>query len=62
MAGRFEDDVLVTVFEVYADEWLKEVQVRSGQNSNCLCDFCSPGNDDKLKRGQKGKKERETGP
>ena len=31
MAGRFEDDVLVTVFEVDADEWLKEVQVRSGQ-------------------------------
>ena len=56
MAGRFEDDVLVTVFEVDADEWLKEVQVRSGQNSNCLCDFCSPGNDDKLGRGRKGKK------
>ena len=50
MARRFEDDVLVTVFEVDTDEWLKEVQVRSGQNSNCPCDFCSPGNDDKLGR------------
>ena len=42
--------MLVTVFEVDADEWLKEVQVRSGQNSNCPCDFCSPGNDGKLGR------------
>ena len=50
MARRFEDDVLVTVFEVDTDEWLKEVQVGSGQNSNCPCDFCSPGNDDKLGR------------
>ena len=48
MARRFEDDVLVTVFEVDTDEWLKEVQVGSGQNSNCPCDFCSPGNDDEL--------------
>ena len=50
MARRFEDDVSVTAFEVNTDEWLKEVQVRSGQNSNCPCDFCSLENDDKLGR------------
>ena len=43
MACRFEDDALVTVFEVNTDEWYKEVQVRSGQNLNCPCDFCSLG-------------------
>ena len=31
MARRFEDDALVTVFEANMDEWLKEVQFRSGQ-------------------------------
>ena len=41
MAPRFEDDVSVTVFEVDTGEC---------QNSNCPCDFCSPGNDDKLGR------------
>ena len=61
MARRFEDDVLVTVFEVDADEWLKEVQVRSGQNSNCPCDFCSPGNDDKIGRERKGRKKEKAG-
>ena len=53
MACRFEDNALVTVFEVNTDEWLKEVQVRSGQNLNCPCDFCSPGNDDKPWKGAK---------
>ena len=36
-------------------------KVRSGQNSNCRCDFCSPGNDDKLGRVQKGKKKKKPG-
>ena len=31
MARRFEDDALVMVFEANMDEWLKEVQFRSGQ-------------------------------
>ena len=61
MARRFEDDLLVTVFEVDADEWLKEVQVRSGQTSNCPCDFCSPEIDDKLGRGRKVKRKEKAG-
>lgn len=28
-------------------------QVRSGQNSNCPCDFCGRGSDDKLGRVQR---------
>ena len=53
MACRFEDDVLVTVFEVDTDESLKEVHVRSGQNLNCPCDFCRRGYDNKLGRLQR---------
>ena len=43
MARRFEDDVLVTVFEVDTDEWLKEVQVGSGQNRIVLVIFVARG-------------------